>query len=255
MRIAVAFKAVPDDQDITVLDSGELNYSKAHVTVSTYDLNAIEAAVQLKESQSDATLVAISVGPVDIDESKLKKNVLARGADELFLLVDDAYGGAYAYSTAQALKLIIEKTGPYDLIVFGDGSADNYAQQVNVQLAEAMGLPALNAVSSLSIQGTGIRAKRVLGDVIEVVELPLPAVVAVSSTIALPRICSMKDILAAGKKPATVFSAADLGNTPEDSIEIIEIKAPKAAERRLLIFESDDSGINSFASALAEALR
>jgi electron transfer flavoprotein beta subunit len=153
------------------------------------------------------------------------------------------------------LKLIIEKTGPYDLIVFGDGSADNYAQQVNTQLAEAMGLPALNAVGSLSVQGGGVQAKRILDDVIEVVELPLPAVVAVSSTIALPRICSMKDILAAGKKPATVFGAADLAATPEDTIETIEVKAPKAAERRLLIFEGDDSGINSFASALAEALR
>lgn len=35
----VAVKVVPDDQDIQVAASGELDMSKAHQTISAYDVN------------------------------------------------------------------------------------------------------------------------------------------------------------------------------------------------------------------------
>lgn len=256
MRIAVAFKVVADDQDILVRDNGELDYSKAHQMVSSYDLNAIEAAATLKESLADAVLVGISVGSAAINESKLKKNVLARGVDELFMLADDVYAGADALSTAMAIKALIEKAGQFDLIFFGDGSADDYAQQVNVQLAEAMGLSAVNGVGVITnVTDRSVVVKRTLEDTVEVFELVLPAVIAVTSAAALPRICSMKDILAAGKKPATTLTASDLGLTLANVIEVLDVKAPKPADRKLQMFDaSNEDDINAFVLALAEAL-
>lgn len=90
MKIAVAFKVVPDDQDIQVASDGTLDFSKAKGTVSTYDLNALEAAAQLAAANPGSTVTAVTVGAASIDDSKLKKNVLARGVDDLVMVADDA---------------------------------------------------------------------------------------------------------------------------------------------------------------------
>lgn len=88
MNIVVCCKVVPDDQDIQVAADGTagMDYSKAKPIVSAYDLNAIEAAAQL----ADGGRVVAVTGPADIDDSKLKKNILARGVDELYMTADDA---------------------------------------------------------------------------------------------------------------------------------------------------------------------
>lgn len=75
MNIVVCCKVVPDDQDIQVAADGTLDYSKAKLIVSAYDLNAIEAAAQLAAANEGSNVVAVTVGGADIDDSKLKKNV------------------------------------------------------------------------------------------------------------------------------------------------------------------------------------
>ena len=77
MNIVVAVKVVPDDQDIQVTAAGELDMSKAHQAISAYDLNAIEAAAQLAAAAGDSTVSVVTVGGSAIDDSKLKKNILA----------------------------------------------------------------------------------------------------------------------------------------------------------------------------------
>jgi electron transfer flavoprotein beta subunit len=256
MRIAVAFKVVADDQDILVRDNGELDYSKAHQVVSSYDLNAIEAAAMLKESLADAYLVGVSVGSAVINDSKLKKNVLARGVDELYMLADDVYSGADALSTAKAIEALAQKAGSFDLVVFGDGSADDYAQQVNVHLAENRGLPSVNGVDVIAgITEQSVLVKRTLDATVEVFEVDLPAVIAVTSAAALPRICSMKDILAAGKKPVTTLTADELGISPDNVLETLDVKAPKPADRKLQMLDAaSEADIDVFVAALAEAI-
>ena len=77
MIIAVPIKIVADDQDLVVNPDLTIDGSKAPRVVSSYDLNAIEAAVQLAESAQDARVVAVSVADAKADDSKLKKNILA----------------------------------------------------------------------------------------------------------------------------------------------------------------------------------
>ena len=150
MNIVAAFKVVPDDQDIQVSADGTLDYSKAKNTVSAYDLNAIEAAAQLAAANEGSNVVAVTVGGADIDDSKLKKNVLARGVDELYMTADDACKGLDARATAVALAELVSKVGDFDVVLCGDGSADNYAQQVDVQLAAKLGLPVVTAATKIT---------------------------------------------------------------------------------------------------------
>ena len=156
--------------------------------MSAYDLNAIEAAAQLAAANEGSNVVAVTVGGADIDDSKLKKNVLARGVDELYMTADDACKGLDARATAVALAELVSKVGDFDVVLCGDGSADNYAQQVDVQLAAKLGLPVVTAATKITAKDGALEVERTLEDVVEVVEVPLPAVVSVAPDIALPRI-------------------------------------------------------------------
>lgn len=253
MNIIVAIKVVPDDQDITAADDGSLDMSKAHEVVSTYDLNAIEAAAKLAESQDGSTVKAVTVGGSKIDDSKLKKNILARGVDELYMTADDATADLDAHATAEALSAEIGGIGGYDVVICGDGSADNYAQQVDVQLAAKLGVPSVNGVTALEAGDGCIKATRKLEDVVEEVEVPTPCVIAVSPDIALPRIPGMRDILKAGKKPMNVGPAE---GQFQNVTETVEVKAPEQAERKLEVLDaSEDGAIDKFAAALKAALQ
>ena len=252
MNIVAAFKVVPDDQDIQVASDRSLDYSKAKNTVSAYDLNALEAAAQLAAAEPGSKVVAVSAGPASIDDSKLKKNVLARGVDELYLTADDACANLDANATAAALAELLSKVGAWDVVLCGDGSADNYAQQVDVQLAARLGVPVVNGATRIAAKGGALEVERTLEDVVETVEVPLPAVVSVAPDIAEPRIPGMKDILAAGKKPMNV-AAADASF--DAKVEVVSCQAPEQADRKLEIIDaSEDGAIERFAAALKAAL-
>ena len=252
MNIVAAFKVVPDDQDIQVSADRTLDCSKAKGIVSAYDLNAREAAAQRGAAGEDSRVVAVTAGPSSIDDSKLKKNVLARGVDELFMAADDAYANMDAHAAAAALASLVEQAGAYDLILCGDGSADNYAQQVDVQLAAKLGLPVVNAATKIAVKDGALEVERTLEDAVEVVEVGRPCVVSVAPDIALPRIPGMKDILAAGKKPMNVAGA---DGAYASALETVSCLAPKQADRKREVLDaSADGAIAQFAAALKAAL-
>jgi electron transfer flavoprotein beta subunit len=252
MRLIVAYKVLPDDQDIVVGVKRNLDYSIAKPTISTYDLNAIEAAVTIP----GAEVVAVTVGDTSIDDSKTKKNALARGLNELYMIADDALKDADAFVTASVIAAVAEKIGGYDAIIFGDGSADNYAQQVNAQVAAILGIPSVNGVVNIVVEESGIVVERNLESIKETVELPAPCVIAVDPDIALPRICTMKEILAAGKKPVTEITLAEIGGAPAAALESLEILAPIPADRKLIVLDAaQDGALDEFADALAAAVR
>ena len=249
MNIVVCCKVVPDDQDIQVAADGTLDYSKAKPIVSAYDLNAIEAAAQLADG---GRVVAVTAGPADIDDSKLKKGILARGVDELVMIADDACADLDAHATAAMLARLVDGLDAADLIVCGDGSADNYAQQVDVQLADALGLPVVTAVSAVSVEGAVATCDRMLETQLQTVQVDLPAVISVVPDIALPRIPGMKDILAAGKKPSSVNAASDVEAAV---VDVVETKAPQQAERKMEMLDASvDGDLEKFAAALKAAL-
>ena len=252
MNIVAAFKVVPDDQDIQVSADRTLDCSKAKGIVSAYDLNALEAAAQLGAAGEDSRVVAVTAGPSSIDDSKLKKNVLARGVDELYMTADDACKGLDARATAVALAELVSKVGDFDVVLCGDGSADNYAQQVDVQLADALGLPVVTAVSAVSVEGAVATCDRMLETQLQTVQVDLPAVISVVPDIALPRIPGMKDILAAGKKPSSVNAASDVEAAV---VDVVETKAPQQAERKMEMLDASvDGDLEKFAAALKAAL-
>ena len=253
MNIVVCMKVLPDDQDITVNADRTLNYDRANPTISTYDLNALEAAVELAE-RFEAKVTVLCVGGVGIDDSKTKKSILSRGADELVMLADARLENADSHVTAGALKAAIKSLESCDLVVCGDGSADRYARQVGIQLGQLLDVPTLNAVSAIDIRDGKALFTRTLEFKTETLSCALPAVVCVTSDLNQPRIASMKQILAAGKKPTSMLDGELLADQSPTS-ERYDILAPEEADRKRDIVEGDsDEQIATFVSKVKELI-
>lgn len=247
MNVLVCFKSVYDDVAIRTNPDKTLDYTAVPHVVSMYDLNAIEAAAQFAESSDEHTLVALTAGDTKIHDSTMRKNVAARGASEIYLVMDDALEDAETNQTAHALAAAIEKIGNIDLIICGDGSADQYSHQVGIQLGEIMGLPNVNAVVDFKVEGSTVKVDRELDDVIEHIEVQTPAVLSVLSDMAQPRVCQVKDIMMAGRKPVHEWSLEDIGlEPPERHFEIVDTKIPDPTPRKMKFFEATDDDIDAF---------
>ena len=255
MKIITCYKCVPDEQDIAVNNAdGSLDFSKADAKISQYDLNAIEAACQLKQQAVEAQVTALSVGGKALTNAKGRKDVLSRGPDELIVVIDDQFEQALPQQTASVLAAAAQKAG-FDLILCGDGSSDLYAQQVGLLVGEILQLPVINAVSAIQRQGNTLVIERTLEDDVEVIELSVPAVLCVTSDINVPRIPSMKAILGAAKKPVQVWSAADIGFNAEAAWSEQQVAAPKQRERQRIVIEGDgEEQIAAFAENLRKVI-
>ncbi|ECC5185716.1 electron transfer flavoprotein FixA [Salmonella enterica] len=256
MKILTCYKCVPDEQDIVInKEDGSLDTRKADAKISQYDLNAIEAACQLKQQASDAVVAAMSVGGQALTNAKGRKDVLSRGPDDLIVVIDEQFEQALPQQTAAALAAAAQKAG-FDLIICGDGSSDLYAQQVSLLLGETLHIPAINGVRNiLSLSEDALIVERELEDEIETLHIPLPAVVAVSTDINSPQIPSMKAILGAAKKPVQVWSAADIGFSAAADYSSQRVAAPKQRERQRIVIEGEgEEQIAAFAENLRKII-
>ncbi|HIE5767654.1 TPA: putative electron transfer flavoprotein FixA [Proteus mirabilis] len=257
MNIITCYKSVPDEQDITVNSAdSSLDFSRANTKISQYDLNAIEAANQLKTQLDGIQITAMSVGGKALTNAKARKDVLSRGADELVVVVDDQLEASLPYQTAVALAAAATKKG-YDLILCGDGSADLSSQQVSLLVGEFLNIPAINGINKIvSLSNDSITVERELENEIETLTIPLPAVIAVSTDINTPQIPSMKAILGAAKKPVQQWSVADLGLDAITTRSEQKVAAPKQKVRQRIIIEGDgDDQIAELAEHLRKILK
>lgn len=237
MNIVVCVKLTPDAGDIEVKSDGSISLERAEWIIGGFDLQAIEAGMQLAEAQPGSKVIALSAGSRQINNSKLKKDLLSRGPDELVMVVDDNLTNADTGTTAQVLAQAVRKISDVDLVLCGEGSADLYFQQVGLQVGEMLGLPTLNAVSQIHLEGTHLLVERNLEDEVEVVEVPLPAVLSVTTDINQPRLPTMKEILKASKKPILEWSLAELGLLEEvkRQVEVISVRAPHQVQRKNVV--------------------
>lgn len=251
MKILVGCKVVPEEQDIAV--NGEtLELSKANPKISQFDLNALQAAVDIKEQNADANIKVLSIGGKSLENTKVRKDILSRGTDELVVISSDKFENLLPCDTAEMFKQAASNLG-FDLIICGDGSGDLFAGQTGLRVGALLDIPAINCVNKIvSVDATKIVVQRELENEIEELEIALPALICVSTDINTPAIPGMKAILAAAKKPVNAMdSNFDLSGV----VELKEVKAPKKKDRLKVIVEGDsDEKIAEFAANFKKAL-
>ena len=236
MNTVACYKITPDNQDVAVAPDGSIDLAHADMVLGEYDLMAIEEAAKVAEA-TEGRAVLLTAGGEALGDTKLVKAALSRGASELYSVSDPALADADAFQTATVLAAALGKM-EYDLVICGEGSADRYEQQVGSLLGSLLGLPVVNAVSSIEPRDGSVVVERALENEVEVLEVALPAVVSVTTDINLPRIPQLKDILAAGKKPVTTWTLDEVGGLSSACVETVSVKAPGNVERKKVVYES-----------------
>ncbi len=238
MKIITCCKIVPNEELINVLSDRKLSFDNVPNKISAYDLNALEAAKNLVKKVK-GEIVALTVGhKASIENSKIQKDILSRGINELNIVPDDEHKYIDSLETAKALAEAIKSIKDFDLILFGTGSSDMYTQVVGTQVGVLLNLPTLSNVINIEIKNDVLEVSRGVGNTVETFEVPMPAVLSVSSEMNTPSVPSMMDIMKAGKKPV---NRIDVNlNELKSSIEILEELAPNEEERRCQIIEGDD---------------
>ena len=208
MNIIVCVKQTVDLQQVRIRkETRQPVLENIPLTLGTIDKSALEEAVRIKEKVGGKIFV-LSVGPESLEETI--KEALAMGADEAVLVMAPDLEGAESAKAALLLAGAVKQVEGYDLILLGEGSADNYSGQVGPRLAEILDLPQVTYVRSLEVNGRKVKAVRSLEDVLEEVEVEMPALVSVVSEINEPRIPAVTQILRAGRKPKKILKPADL---------------------------------------------
>jgi electron transfer flavoprotein beta subunit len=254
LNIIVCMKQVVDLQQIRIKrETREPVLDGLPVLFGDMDKNALEEAVRIKEEHG-AKVTVVSIGSPKLKETILEP--LAMGADDAFIVVDPLCEGSDTAASALTLATAITKIGPYDLILVGEGSADNYSGQIGSRLAEVLDVPQITYVRELHIQENTVTAVRDMENALETVKAAPPMIISVTSEINKPRRAPLTQILRASRKPLNLWTLKDLDISPEkvgvssSQIQVVKNLAPEQ-ERKGIIFEGDvEKSVNELVGAL-----
>ncbi len=212
MKIAVCVKHVPDGRLRILPDSWRLDRSGPG-ELNDVDKNAIEEALSIKDDVG-AELVVVSMGPEPAVDSL--RTALALGADRAVLISDPEVAGSDLLATSAVLAKSLEREDA-DLVLFGQQTTDGGGGLLWAAVAERLRRPFVSQATALTLDDRTLRVTRQteFGD--DVIEMPLPALVAVSDAINEPRYTSLKGRMGAKKKPLDILSLGDLGLATADA--------------------------------------
>ena len=209
MKIFVCVKHVPDTAaTIKVADGSGFEDGDVKFISNPYDEYGIEEAVTLVE-QHGGEVVILTVGKPEAVSTI--RGAMAMGAARAILVKTDSQF-LDSDLTAKALKAAIDQDGLGDMIFTGKGSVDTESFQTQYRLAKSLGLPIVNEVSSLDVDGGKAVAERESGGgEKQVMEMSLPCVIGATKGLNEPRYPKFPDIMKAKKKPIHEMDLSDLG--------------------------------------------
>jgi electron transfer flavoprotein beta subunit len=209
MKIAVCVKQVPETTVTKRIDPQTKRLDRSgEGALNHFDTQAVEEALRIKERDGDGEVVLVSMGPEKALDSLRK--ALAMGADRAVLVSDEQAAGSDLVATSRALAAALEREGA-DLIFFGQQGGDSDGAVLWAAVADRLRRPVISQVAELEVADGKLKGKRQTEFGYDVIEAPLPAVIAVSDAINEPRYPSLKGIMGAKKKPQETVSAGDLG--------------------------------------------
>lgn len=249
MDIVVCVKTNPDLQMVRIKDR-EAVVEAVPYKLGDLEKNALEAAVVLRDAVG-GKVTALTLAEGNRKAAEGIKEALAMGADESVVIDDPALAAPDQAAVAAVLAAAVGKIGSCDLLLFGEGSTDNYTGQVGARVAEILGLPQIGYARKIEADGGVVRCERSMDDMIETLEAALPAVVTVVSEINEPRIPSLMHIMKAKSKPQQVWSLADLGlGAPQPVREIVSNLAEEQDRKHVLFEGSAAEQADAFVNAL-----
>jgi electron transfer flavoprotein beta subunit len=200
VKILVCVKRVPITGGKMVLTEDAQAIETKHLgfTISPHEECAVEEAVQIVEA-SGGEVVVLTLGPAEAEEQL--RDCMAIGADRGILLETQGEEWDAQATAAVIVETIRGEAEPFDLLLFGNESADAAGYQVGIRVAHALDIPVLTGLKKIELDEGTVRCARDVGGARDVYEAPLPAVLTVLEGLNLPRYPSVPGRLRAKQKP------------------------------------------------------
>ena len=209
MNIIVCIKQVPATTAVKINpETNTLIREGVESQINPFDENAIETALELREKHGGAVTV-ITMGPPQAADAL--RQAVAMGVDDIKLISDRAFAGSDTLATSYTLATAIKKVGSFDLIICGKQAIDGDTAQVGPGIAEWLNIPQATFAVKVDVDNNKLKVDRLLEEVNEIVELPLPALITVVKQINTPRMPSLKGMMKAKKTEIKAWTASELG--------------------------------------------
>jgi electron transfer flavoprotein beta subunit len=249
LRILVCAKRVPLTGGRMVLtgDAQALETRHLGFTISPHEECGVEEAVRLIEANGGESVV-LTLGPPEAVEQL--RDAMALGIDRaIHLLTDGAEWDPEATANAivDAIRGDESASGPFDLVFFGNESADSGGFQVGARVAHALGRPLVTGLKRVTLEGVSVRCEQEVDGARDVYVVPLPAVLTVKEGLNLPRYPSVPGRMRAGRKPVT----ASTPSRPASRLELVRLVVPAGQGKRAEVLGNGPAA----APAVVETLR
>jgi electron transfer flavoprotein beta subunit len=226
MRVLVCVKRVPMTGGKIVLTDDAQAIETKHLgfTISPHEECGVEEAVRLIEASGGESVV-LTLGPAEAEEQL--RDAMALGADRAIHLVSEGEEWdpqATAGAIVDAIRADEAASGPFDLVFFGNESADSGGFQVGIRVAYALERPVTTGLKGVAVDNGSVRCEQEVAGGRDVFVLPLPAVVTVLEGLNLPRYPSVPAKLRAQRKPLE----SSTPSRPDSKLAMLRLVVPES---------------------------
>jgi len=230
VRVLATIKRVPITGGRIVLtdDSRAIDTRHLGFTMSPHEECGVEEAVRLIEANGGDSVV-VTLGPQEAVEQL--RDAMALGIDRAIHLQTDGQewdGEATAAALTEVIKADEAASGTFDIIFFGNESADSGGFQVGARVAYALGRPCVTGLKRVTLDGASVRCEQEVEGGRDVYVVPVPAVLTVKEGLNLPRYPSVPGRMRAGRKPVAATTPA----RPEPRLQLVQLVVPAGQGRR-----------------------
>ena len=214
MKIIVTVKQVPDTSGkVAVNPDGTLDRASMQTIINPDDMNAVEAALALKD-ELGCKVVAFTMGPPPAEG--MLRELMAMGVDEGVLVTAREFGGSDTYATSQILAAALSTLGVEkdDIVMCGRQAIDGDTAQVGPQIAEKLHLPQVTYAADIKKDGDTITVQRMLEDGYMTIKVQTPCLLTCIKELNEPRYMSVGGVFEAYGKPLTTLGYEDLKDDP-----------------------------------------
>mgnify|MGYP000782624363 CR=1 FL=1 len=214
MKAIVCVKQVPDTSGkVAVKADGTLDRASMATITNPDDLNALEAALKLKDA-TGCEVVVVTMGPPPAEG--MLRELLARGADKAVLVSGREFGGSDTFATSQILAAAVNKigVGPEDVVFCGRQAIDGDTAQVGPQIAEKLHLPQVTYVADIQKDGNTLTVKRMLEDGYMTIKVKTPCMITCIKELNTPRYLSVGGAFECYSKPLVTMTYETLKDHP-----------------------------------------
>jgi electron transfer flavoprotein beta subunit len=251
VRVLASIKRVPITGGRILLtdDSRAIDTRHLGFTMSPHEECGVEEAVRITEAGKGDSVV-LTLGPAEAVEQL--RDAMALGIDRAIHLQTDGQewdGEATAAALTEAIKAEEAASGRFDLIFFGNESADSGGFQVGARVALALGRPLVTGLKRVVVEGASVRCEQEVEGGRDVYVVPLPAVLTVKEGLNLPRYPSVPGRMRAKSKPVAVSTPA----RPEPRLEMVQLVVPAGQGRRAEVLGTGPAAAPAVVDVLRKA--